>query len=322
MTRDEEEKRQFDPDGDDEMVNKEDDNIYDEEDTLVRTLSISGADNVLYTSAQQTADWGADRTTPFMIELYQMSAAVGRGWKARATISKDGVGLTGIEDFDGETVGTTLPSNITERWDSVGGTDWEIVDSAGDSQPLRGNRYLKNTGVSNEAHAVSFDDAGLSHDTEVLCVMRNFAAALDSSYPAGVVLRGGQVVDSNGVATFKGLLLTCDGGNRLKVQLRDGYTTTGTTLALFDVDNDTEVSLGDRDEEWQGIRFRVENCWVYAKIWNYYWEPEPVDWQIVTYFENATGILERGWTGVYSDDNSRDFELDFFAWAHNGRRAG
>ena len=32
MARDEEEKRQFDSDGDDEMVNKEDDDIYDEED--------------------------------------------------------------------------------------------------------------------------------------------------------------------------------------------------------------------------------------------------------------------------------------------------
>jgi hypothetical protein len=31
MTRDEEEKRQFDNDGDDEMVNKEDDDIYDDE---------------------------------------------------------------------------------------------------------------------------------------------------------------------------------------------------------------------------------------------------------------------------------------------------
>jgi hypothetical protein len=32
MTRDEEEKKEFDSDGDDEMVNKEDDDIYDNED--------------------------------------------------------------------------------------------------------------------------------------------------------------------------------------------------------------------------------------------------------------------------------------------------
>ncbi len=53
--------------------------------TVVRTLSVS-AQTATYTAADQLADFGADRISAIGVAVYQMSAIVGRGTPALATI--------------------------------------------------------------------------------------------------------------------------------------------------------------------------------------------------------------------------------------------
>jgi hypothetical protein len=52
--------------------------------SVVRTLS-AGTPSALYTAAEQTADFGAPQPS-VSVKVYQLSAAVGRGWPAAATL--------------------------------------------------------------------------------------------------------------------------------------------------------------------------------------------------------------------------------------------
>jgi len=57
------------------------DNTYS---TVVRTLSATGTNNVIYTAAEQTADFGSAQTTLSFV-IYQMSSTVGRGYPTYRT---------------------------------------------------------------------------------------------------------------------------------------------------------------------------------------------------------------------------------------------
>ncbi|WP_156796395.1 hypothetical protein [Brevundimonas sp. BAL3] len=52
--------------------------------TVVRTLSVT-TPTAIYTAAQQTADFGAPQAS-IAVRIYQMSATVGRGRAALATL--------------------------------------------------------------------------------------------------------------------------------------------------------------------------------------------------------------------------------------------
>jgi hypothetical protein len=52
--------------------------------TVKRTLTVT-TNSVLYTAAQQIADFGALQTVLY-VKVYQVSATVGRGWSAQAKI--------------------------------------------------------------------------------------------------------------------------------------------------------------------------------------------------------------------------------------------
>jgi hypothetical protein len=58
--------------------------VLDQDETVLRTLT-SSSPNVTYTAADQTADFGAPQAT-IDIAVYQLSAAVGRGFAGRATL--------------------------------------------------------------------------------------------------------------------------------------------------------------------------------------------------------------------------------------------
>jgi hypothetical protein len=51
---------------------------------VVRTLS-TGTPSVLYTAAEQTTDFGAPQSA-VEVAIYQLSAAVGRGFPGRVTL--------------------------------------------------------------------------------------------------------------------------------------------------------------------------------------------------------------------------------------------
>ena len=57
------------------------DNTYS---SVLRTLSATGTNNVIYTAAEQTADFGSVQTTLSFV-IYQMSSTVGRGYPTYRT---------------------------------------------------------------------------------------------------------------------------------------------------------------------------------------------------------------------------------------------
>jgi hypothetical protein len=69
----------------------EDSEVYDMEiwdsarTTLKRTFSALSSTSTTYTAAQQIADFGSAQATLYF-SVYQLSAVVGRGYEARATI--------------------------------------------------------------------------------------------------------------------------------------------------------------------------------------------------------------------------------------------
>jgi hypothetical protein len=66
--------------------------------TVKRTISTSVA-TAVYTAAQQTADFGAVQTT-LTVNVYQMSATVGRGFKATAALPASGAAPATIVSGD------------------------------------------------------------------------------------------------------------------------------------------------------------------------------------------------------------------------------
>ena len=54
-------------------------------DTVARTISSLSDESASYTAAQQTAD-GFTPGDPIDCNIYQLSAAVGRGWPLEATV--------------------------------------------------------------------------------------------------------------------------------------------------------------------------------------------------------------------------------------------
>lgn len=92
----------FDPPLGEETESYEIDILSDDETTVKRTLGAS-SETVTYTNANQVTDFGATKTTNLHGNVYQMSAAVGRGYPGHLIINPQGFAGVGFFDMELET---------------------------------------------------------------------------------------------------------------------------------------------------------------------------------------------------------------------------
>ena len=274
--------------------------------TVLRTTVVNDAQTWTYTSAMQTTDFGGNRTTPFYVRVYQMSATVGRGYPCRVAVQTPGRGLKEWTDWSGETL-SQQPANTTERI-NTGNVTWITTDGSG--QNSVGDKYVKATlTTNNELSCLELGDAGHHRNIEVLVRLRIPSVGTGTTVQAGVLLRGSGTSD----ADVKGILMgiaddAANGAAQIRILWGDGSVyTIGESARTYNYN------------AWLYLRARVYEDTMYLKFWDAVFETEPADWDL----EIGTPMqdrIEAGFLGLAVNDNT-DAEFDYISWAHNGAQA-
>lgn len=271
------------------------------ENSILRTVSVGNVASYSYPEIAQIADFGEIQERPILIDIYQISATVGRGFRARTLVDKDNNYHPIGTNYGTDTLAAAA-ANTTGRWDGAGtivaGT--EVGDQA----------LEVTTSVDGNWGAVSFDEAGPSHNTEVYTVLELPAGSITELH-AGVVLRG-QGVTANTQVT--GLFIGLGGAanNVFAVRQILGGSTTGSGVYLDSATYAWSTATA------YSLRARAYENRIKGKIW-VYGEPEPSTWQLDTY-DGGLGPFF-GFTGVFASASASDPLYHYTSWAHRGLTA-
>ena len=267
--------------------------------TINRLSNFRSGNSFTYSDAEQTIDFGAVREEPILVDVYQMSAAVGRGFRQRTVVDRDSAYTPAGEDFGTETAGGAY-SLGTGRLNAGS----NLIEASG---VISANALRLATTVDTEYTAVSFDQAAAVYDIDVLTVMEMQAGTL-ADINAGVILRG----QGSSNADLYGMIIGLGGSSNNVFGV--GHVTAGTANAIVTQSVTFPWSTGTA----YAIRARYYHNRVQAKVWAY-GTPEPGAWQIDLY-DRGRGP-EYGWVGPFAYNTSNDPLFHYFSWAHRGLRA-
>lgn len=274
---------------------------YDDarETDLVRRVTGVITPAFTYTEAQQIEDWGSVKEPPLLVEIYQMSASIGRGYPYRTVVDRGNEYAPIGENFVNEAVGAAY-SQGTNRMDA--GTS--LVEGSGDISP---NALRVATTSDNEHTAVSFDAAATVTDIDVLVIVEMQAGSL-SGLTGGVILRGQGTSTSELTGAVIGLGGASDNEFAISQYAKGVAETTFSDSVTFAWSTATKYS----------IRARYYRNRIQAKVWEY-GDPEPGSWQL-DYYDRGAGP-NYGWIAPFAYRTGNDPLYHYVAWAHRGLTA-
>lgn len=266
---------------------------------IKRTIVGLSSPTYTYSEADQIADWGAVKATPLLVDIYQVSSTMGRGYRYRTVAIKDGDYAPAGEDFVNETVAAAY-SQGTNRMDAGA----SLIEGSGDISP---NALRVATGTDSQHTAVSFDQIATATDIDVLTVIEMQAGSL-SGLTGGVILRGRGTATASLSGAIVGLGGASDNEFAISHYVNGFVDTTYSASVTFAWSTATKYS----------IRARYYRHRIQAKVW-VYGDPEPGDWQL-DYYDKGLGP-NYGWVAPFAYRTGNDPLYHYFAWAHRGLTA-
>lgn len=284
--------------------------ILDRDANVLRTLTVTDATTVTYTNANMVTDFGSVPPTVYGI-VYQISAALGRGWPRRFVGRPAGDYY--FRKFDGDLSSpVSTPANISQRWVTSGYT-WNVESEASSDY----GAVLHFNASTDGRHLLSLDDLGELRDVELLIRWKvpAFGAASGGAGPR-FMFRG-----RGAAATERGLYLgiNADGSSFNLNKYNNGTAVAiGTATNISSLPHLSGFSSSLQNDVWYRIRLRA-NGWRYKfKIWRDDTN-EPGAWD-AEYYDSMTH--EYGWTGFGGFESYIDMKVDWIYAAINGKRAG
>jgi hypothetical protein len=274
---------------------------YDEarENDIKRTVAGLITATYTYPEADQIIDWGAVKDTPLLVDIYQISSIIGRGYRYRTVVTKDQEYAPAGENFVNETPAIAY-SLGTNRMDAGA----SLIEGSGDISP---NGLRVATGTDNQHTAVSFNQAATVSDIEVLTVIEMQAGSL-SGLSGGVILRG----RGTSTASLSGAVVGLGGASNNEFAI--SHYVNGYVDSVFSASSTFAWSTVTK----YSIRARYYRHRIQAKVW-VYGNPEPGAWQL-DYYDKGVGP-NYGWVAPFAYRTGNDPLYHYFAWAHRGLTA-
>lgn len=274
---------------------------YDEtrETDIKRSITSLESATYTYSEADQIADWGAVKDTPLLVDIYQISTTMGRGYPYRTVAIKNGEYAPAGETFVDETVAAAY-SLGTNRMD----TGASLIEGSGDISP---NALRVATGTDNQHTAVSFDQAATVTDIDVLTIIEMQTGSL-SGLTGGVILRG----RGTDTASLSGAVIGLGGASD------NEFAISHYVNGFVDTVYSDSITFAWSTATKYSIRARYYRHRIQAKVW-VYGDPEPGDWQL-DYYDKGLGP-NYGWVAPFAYRTGNDPLYHYFAWAHRGLTA-
>ena len=280
--------------------------------TVLRAFTALVSPTVDYTSAMQTTDSGGAQDF-IIVDVYKISATVGRGFSNRAWLMKTGTDST-EEDFGGMTAGIA-PTGWTNIWTTP--STFQVTAEAG----VTGGKYLEMISTGNAEYCSTIDGSDLHPTREMLVRWRpGNAQVLGSPYATGprfYIRAGGVTTPTN---TQDGYFL------QMSLRLEEYWLVTYKEGGAFIQDYPENsaplahtlspvIAVGD----WVWLRLRAEGYTMKSKVWrDVVGVPEPPTWQ--AQITDNRGPLN-GLVGVGFQNNLVELDIDSIRVAYGGPHA-
>ena len=282
--------------------------LLNESGTVVRSANGLTSKQLVYTSAQQTTDFGAD-VNWIHARIYQKSASVGRGFTQEHYLIRSGSDRW-QESFGSMSTGAT-PTGWTSVWNTP--TSWDVTADV----TAIGGKFVAARATSDNSYAIIAPNSDRHPIREALFRFRMPALSGSATNLQGFRL----FISGNGVHTPAP-------GTRDAAFF--GVKPNGTSWG-FGLLKDAQAAAGIANTEiitrsftflagqWYWGRVRIQDQWMYGKVWrDDAGVIEPYDWQLQAQNFN---FPRRGWVGFGFSEADNDADLDFISVAYGGPHA-